>query len=70
MKKKNPVLLIVGILLLIAGTIFCFRFFQPDVENYLETDTGRYYAYSPVMRIDNMEMEAQKGVRWRARRHC
>ena len=46
MKKKNPVLLIVGILLLIAGTIFCFRFFQPDVENFLETDTGRYYAYS------------------------
>ena len=46
MKKKNPVLLIVGILLLIAGTVFCFRFFQPDVENFLETDTGRYYAYS------------------------
>ena len=46
MKKKNPALLIVGILLLIAGAIFCFRFFQPDVDNFLETNTGRYYSYS------------------------
>ena len=49
MKKKNPVLLIVGVLLLIAGIILSVHFFQPELEDFLNTTTGRYYAYSLLL---------------------
>ena len=49
MKKKNPVLLIVGVLLLIAGIILSVHFFRPELEDFLNTTTGRYYAYSLLL---------------------
>lgn len=51
MKKKNPVLLIVGVLLLIAGIILSVHFFRPELEDFLNTTTGRYYAYSLLLAI-------------------
>lgn len=49
MKKKNTVLLIVGVLLLIAGVILSVQFYKPELEDFLNTATGRYYAYSLLL---------------------